>query len=226
MRQVLFIGDLDKTDLLFYIAKLISLDKKVLIADYTLTKRYEFAYPKVEMCEAIQQYDYFDVAEGLNKYSDLESILNKHDYDIVLVDIEKEQSLKNWPNADSLYLITSYENPVIQRNLKLTESFFHEKLASELVPVTKIIYEVHGTLNEDYINDLMDKFPIHWEETLIFYPDERDLTRKISNQYSSSVKLKGLSGPFKEVIKSVAGKILDSNSKETNVLWKQAERRK
>ncbi|MFB4321656.1 hypothetical protein RB298_04865 [Priestia sp. BR_2] len=226
MKQILFIGDLDKTDLLFYAAKIASLEKDVLIADFTQSKRYEHAYPKVENGEIIQQHDRFDVAEGLENYSDLEAILMKHSYDIVLIDVDRETSLKNWPASDLHYLVTSYENPVIQKNLKLIESFFHEKSASDLFSITKIIHEVHGTLNEDYINDLLDKYPIHWDESLTYYPDERDLTRKISNQYTSTVKVKGLSGPYKEVLKSITAKILDRNIKEISSLWKQAERRK
>ncbi|MGE7828536.1 hypothetical protein [Paenibacillus sp. NPDC093718] len=226
MKKILFIGDYDKTDLMFYIAKLISQEKKVLIADCTVTSRYEFAYPKVEMASLLQEYDHFDIAEGLSSHSDLDAILKNDEYDIVLIDAENEETLRNWPAADLYYLVSSFENPVMQKNEKLIQSYFQEKPASELYPFSKIIFEVHGTHNETYLNDLLDKHPIHWGDTLTYYPDERDLTRKINNQFSSKVKLKGLSGPYKDVIKTVVSHILELSAKETLNLWKQAERSK
>ena len=136
MKKILFIGDYDKTDLMFYIAKLISQEKKVLIADCTVTSRYEFAYPKVEMASLLQEYDHFDIAEGLSSHSDLDAILKNDEYDIVLIDAENEETLRNWP-ADLYYLVSSFENPVMQKNEKLIQSYFQEKPASELYPLAK-----------------------------------------------------------------------------------------
>ncbi|MCM3130506.1 hypothetical protein PUW24_00025 (plasmid) [Paenibacillus urinalis] len=225
MKHILFVGNYDKTDLLFYIAKLVSQVKRVLIADCTLTSRYMHAYPKVEMNTTLQEYDHFDVAEGLKSYSDLEVHLKKGEYDIVLIDAENEEALRNWPLADMYYLVSSFENPVMQSNAKLLQSYFQEKMISELYPFTKVLFEVNGTHNESYLNDLLERHPIHWEDTLTYYPDERDLTRKTNNQFSSTVKLKGISGPYKDVIRSIVSRILEQSPKETLNLWKQTERR-
>ncbi|PAD71343.1 hypothetical protein [Paenibacillus campinasensis] len=224
MKQILFVGQYDKTDLLFYLAKVLSQSKKVLIADYS-GGRYEFAFPKIEMDSDLQEYDGFDVRENLKDYDSLQALLQESSYDIVLIDQERSETLKKWPAADHYYLVSSYDNPTMMQNVRLIHSFFEDKPVAELFTFRKILYEVHDTNNETFINDLMEKYPIHWEESLTYYPDERDLTLKIKNQFSNSVRMKGLSRPYKDVIKTIVSDILEISLKETITMMKQIERR-
>lgn len=225
MKQILIIGDMDKSDMMFYLCKLISLDHRVLLADVTRSHRYEHAYPKIEMEAVIRQHDQFDIAENVRDYTQLESIVSEDNYDFVLVDIDSEEAIRNWPEADMYFLATTYENGQLQTNLKLLEACFQAGTASKLYPISRIICEVADTLSEDYLDELYDKVPIQWKTSFVYYPEERDLTRRINNQWSSKVILKKLSGEYKKVLTGVTESILDMGTAGVAKLWKRAERR-
>ncbi|MEI4896951.1 hypothetical protein Q8G71_37315, partial [Klebsiella pneumoniae] len=76
--------------------------------------------------------------------------------------------------------------------------FFREKPASELVPIHKNVCDYNGSPGEGLINEVFDRLPIDWKESVVFTPDERDAAQKIKNQTSSKVHIKGLSGEFKK----------------------------
>lgn len=225
MKRILLLGALDKTDLIFYMAKLMSKHKKVLVADVTEHHRYEYAYPKVQAEDApIQQHDEFDVAENIQNYLHLEKVMQSTEYDIILIDADHLEALQYWPVCDEYILVTSYENPVIQRNAKVLESYFREKPMAELLSFHKIIYEAGSTLTEKTINESLDRLPIVWDETFVYYPDERDMQQKIRNQYSNTVSIKGLSRPYRQVLSEIVGRITDTRPAVMKTIWKQTER--
>lgn len=225
MKQVLFIGDYEKTDLMFYISKLISIDHKVLLVDATQYGRYKYVYPKIDQMN-FNQHENIDIIENIVDVVELKHHLENKNYDFVLVDIDNPNALQKWPAADEYFMVTSYEKPVLQHNLTLMECFFHEKSISELIPISRIIYETGDSPGIEFINDLFDKYPIDWKEAYVYYPDERDMIQKIKNQYSSKIQLKGLSPEYKKVLKQISAEILNLKFSEVKLLWKQAERSK
>ncbi|CAH8721297.1 hypothetical protein P4K96_22795 [Bacillus cereus] len=224
MKQTLFIGNCDKTDMMFYLAKLLSFEKKVLLVEVSHYRRYEYTYPKVDEATLFHQHDNFDVLEQVSGHEQMKKVIDPKDYDFILIDIDTPDALREWPVANHYYLVTTFENPVIQRNFKLMEAFFQEKSASDLLPVNKIILEASNAVNEEYLNDMMDKLPIDWRESIVYFPDERDINRKILNQYSSKVNVKGLSGPYKSGLKLIVSQMLDVPVARIKSLWKLAER--
>lgn len=223
MKQILFIGAHEKTDLIFYIAKLLSVDHKVLIADVTIHQDYRFTYPKVSESAEINQHDNFYIAENLDSYSKLEQILTSDEYNVILIDINNPEALRNWSSCDEYFLVTSHDNAVLQKNIELIDSFFQDKSKSDFIPFSKIVIEA-TSFTDQYINSMFDSHPIDWKDTHTFYPDERDLTSKYMNQHLATTHIKKVSGELKQVIQSVVGKILNQSNKETKTLWKQAER--
>lgn len=226
MKQILVVGKYDKTDLMFYLSKILSIDFKVLLVEVSQNKNYEFSFPKMDANFNIHQHDQFDVIENMKDYSSLKEFLNGTDYDFVLIDIDVEQALLNWPNADLIYLVTSYENPVIQNNIKLLNAFCKDKSDSSGIEITKVICEAVNTFDEEYINDLLGELPINWKPSLVYYPDERDQALKIMNQHSTKVTIKKLSGYYKKVMKQMVSSILEIDTSSVDALWKRAERRK
>ncbi|MEN1990240.1 hypothetical protein [Paenibacillus hubeiensis] len=224
MKQILFIGAYEKSDVLFYVAKLLSVDYNVLILDVTANADYEYAYPKVEGQDGVRQHDRFDVIENatLETYQELQ---NESKYDFVLIDISRKDELQRWPSADQYFLVTSHDNAVMQRNGVLMNAFFQDKSHSDLIPVHKLIQE-SAVFPEEVIEETFIKHPIDWKESFIFYPDERDLGSKYMNQHLSMLHTKKLSGDLKSALQGVTAQILGMTTKEAKRLWKQAERGK
>ncbi|MEF2964214.1 hypothetical protein V3851_00100 [Paenibacillus sp. M1] len=227
MKQAVFIGDCDKTDLLFYVCKLLGMQHDVLLADFTRQGRYRHAYPNVEMDKKVQQYDNFDVAESLGGAAELEELIAAAAYEYVIIDADDPDKLGNFVSSDMFYLVTTYENPVMQGNGALLEAMLRN-IPEERLPLhmTKVIREPGGNLTEDYLTRLYDHLPIHWNESLIYMPEDRDLSRKIQNQFSSTVKLKKISPEFKLAIKGIVESISGWEGTQVNLLWKKAERSK
>ncbi|GAB1159669.1 hypothetical protein YWY31_56940 [Paenibacillus illinoisensis] len=224
MKQILVIGHYDKTDFMMYLGKMLSMDHRVLLVDATSNNDYEFAFPKIDQSLTMHTHDQFDVLEGIHSYNDLRSNLEE-EYDFLLIDCNDEAALAEWPEVDFVYLVTSYENPVIQKNVNLMHAYFQrEKLSSLNLPVTKVIYEVSNHLDEKYINSLLDDLSLSWKESLVYYPDDRDQTLKIINQYKSTVMVKRMSSSYKLVIKQAIELILGLETSKVNALWKRAER--
>ncbi|PQP80366.1 hypothetical protein C0Q44_28560 [Paenibacillus sp. PCH8] len=224
MKQVVFIGAFEKSDILFYIAKLLSIHHRVAVVDVTSNADYRYAYPKIPEQTGTQQHDRFDVIENmtLEKY---EQLMIEDSYDFALIDISYKEELQRWPNADQYFLVTSHDNAVIQRNVELMDYFFQGKSQSDLVPMFKLIQE-STKYTEQVINELFEMHPIDWKETFVFYPDESDLESKHMNQHLSMLHIKKLSGELKSALQGVLGQLLEQTTKEMKVLWKQAERGK
>ncbi|WP_308723532.1 hypothetical protein [Paenibacillus polysaccharolyticus] len=225
MKQILVIGHYDKTDFMMYLGKMLSMDHKVLLVDATRHRDYEYVFPKIDESLTQHTHDQFEVMEDIHAYEDLKHNLGDSQYDFVLIDCNDADTLKGWPEVDFVYVVTSYENPVIQKNVNLMRAYFHgEKLSSVKLPITKVIYEVSNHLDETYMDSLLDDLPLSWKESLIYYPDERDQTLKIINQYKNTVMVKRMSSSYKLVIKQAIEFILGQETTKVNALWKRAER--
>lgn len=223
MKRAIFIGDRDKTDLLFYTAKtLAESGLRVLIVDATALQSYEFSYPVLDVPGQAQEYDRFEVwipARG-------EQVVAHADYDFVLYDTDNPFRLAELPEVDHRFLVFGCEQTSIRRSIRLLESFFAERPIAELSAFHKVWIEGAREPGEAYINEQFEAFPIDWKESFVYYPDERDFAVKIANQYASSVKLKGLSAELKHTVQGIVSLLLEQDGRETRKLWKKAERSK
>ncbi|KGP79594.1 MULTISPECIES: hypothetical protein [unclassified Paenibacillus] len=224
MKQILVMGHYDKTDFMMYLSKLLSMEHRVLLVDASRNKDYEFVFPKMDPTLKVHEHDQFVILEEIHSHSELMLHLENNHYDFVLIDCDNETALKEWPEVDLVYMVTSYENPVIQRNLKLIHSYFQGDKLTANIPVMKVIHEATNHLDEQYINSLMDDLSLSWRESLVYYSDERDQTLKIINQYKNTVMVKRMSSSYKLVIKQAVEFILNTEMSKVNALWKRAER--
>jgi hypothetical protein len=180
----------------------------------------------MEMEAEIHQYDNFDIAESVPDITGISGLTASNAYDYVIVDIDDPFKIGGLASLNDFYLVTSYDNHSIQENKVLLEALVRELSKDRLVTMTKVICEVEHTFTEDFLVQQYDHLPIEWREPLIYVPDERDLSRKINNQFSGTVQLKRLSPEYKLVIKSIVESILGIEAKQAHALWKQAERSK
>jgi hypothetical protein len=224
MKQIVIIGALDKTDMMLYLCKLVATNHKVLLVDATGCERYKYAYPKMELDSVIHQHDQFDIAECVTTVETYQRLIAEGNYDYVLIDLEDAELAVHWSEADQFFMVTSYDNPVMQRNLQLMEALSSNLDATVLIPVARVICEVAGTLREDYLDDLFSPLHIEWKDTFVYYPDERDLAARIHNQMRSNVNIKRISGDYRKVLSEMAESILEIGPAEAKKLWKRAER--
>jgi hypothetical protein len=227
MKQILFIGKTDKTDLLFYISNLIALKNKVLLVDATKQHNYEYTYPKVEMEASVTQHDLFDITERVANKKKLEAIIADADenYDYIFIDLDDSKSINEWYGVDRYVLVTTYDNREIQRNLLLLESLFNGIEVEDQIPFTRLICEAGQTFHEDYLDTVYEKLPIIWSYTLIYYPDERDIAARINNQGRAKLDVSKLSKEYKKVLIQLAASIVDLNFNDVRQWWRQLERR-
>ncbi|MCQ4085601.1 hypothetical protein [Saccharibacillus sp. JS10] len=221
MKTAIFIGDRDKTDLLFYTAKtLAQANLKVLIVDATTLSTYEFSYPALEVSGEPHEYDTFDVWRmSEHSHSDLLTA-----YDVVLYDTDDLEQVNKIPDVDYRFLVVGCEQTSIRRNVRLLDQFFATRPMSELYAFRKIWIEGSQEPGEDYISEQFEVFPIDWKETFVYYPDERDVAVKINNQYANTLKLKKLSTDLKKTVQGIVATLLEQDLRETKKLWKKAER--
>ncbi|OWA37351.1 hypothetical protein B9G55_04630 [Saccharibacillus sp. O16] len=232
MKRMMFMGDKDKTDLLFYLAKLLSQDgRKTLIVDATLRGDYEFAYPMIDGSAEPQEYDGFEVwtpfgAIGNCNYKALEESGQADNYDVVLYDVDHPSRLAELPDSEMRFLVLGCEQTSLQRSLRLLETFFAERPAAEWYAFYRVLLEGSDEPGDAYIEGRLEPFPIEWKKRLVYYPDEQDAAIKIANQYAERLRLKGLSSDLKKTVQELAAAVLEIDEREARKLWKRAERSK
>lgn len=226
MKQIIFLGHYDKTDMMFYLGKLISMEHSVLIADATESGRYEYAYPKLDIEADVHQYDGFDVMENVCSPIQLKERMAETNYDYVLIDVDHLKNVQEWSSENPVFLVTSLDNTVMQRNCQLLNGLFEQSEASELKSITRIVQRASDAFSEEYLDELLDHLPIQWHDTLVYYVDERDSAQRIHNQFSNQISMSKLSGEYRTVLKQVLSAILEIDDKEAGRLWKRTERRR
>ena len=99
MIKIGFVGAYDKTDIILYIAKIISLiGKKVLVIDSTINQKAKYVVPVINPTKSyITEFEGMDIAVGFNNLQQIQEYLGtedkKIDYDIVLIDIDSTEAI-------------------------------------------------------------------------------------------------------------------------------------
>ena len=100
MRKIAFIGGFDKTDLILYIAKILTLaGKKVIYVDTTLMQKTRYIIPTMTPAQKyVTTYDGIDVAIGFETMQDLKNYFSTEEdlkYDFFLGDFDNPNAYIN-----------------------------------------------------------------------------------------------------------------------------------
>ncbi|CCC86263.1 hypothetical protein PPM_p0113 (plasmid) [Paenibacillus polymyxa M1] len=242
MRHILFIGATDKTDLLFYISKVLAtVGKRVLIVDATDQQKHSYSIPHITKGNLITEYDGFDVATGFEKQNKgIHEILqhylkNKNErlesYEYILLDTDSEEFLSEvpkapWNDVHSHVLITNCERFTIERNVEILE--FYVK-GHDDIPFVRVQYPfVDSHVKEDYLNSVLSHLKIQFDEDreFEFYYDEVNYATKVNNQFESRVYLKSLSRQAKKALYELIKTITTEDSNTIKAAFKIAEKGK
>ena len=223
MKEVGFIGAFDKTDLIIYIAKILTvLGKRVLIADTTITEKARYVVPALNpTLSYITEFEEIDIAVG---FSSLEAIaeytnrpVNQLEYDYLLVDVDDAKLAMNFrvDIASENFFVTSFDTYEIRKGLEILNGF------PTPIKMTKALFSKEVTKeDDDYLNYLSLGSKVMWENDRVYFPLEMgDKTAMIENQKVSKVRFDNLTQMYKDGLEYMVAKLEpDSQAKLRKIM--------
>ena len=131
MKKVGFVGAFDKTDLVIYIAKILTvLGKRVLIVDTTITQKAKYVVPALNpTLSYITEFEEIDIAVGFKNIEGIAEYTNRTvdtlEYDYILLDIDNAESAMNFviDKAVQNFFVTSFDTYDLRRGLEILSEF-------------------------------------------------------------------------------------------------------
>lgn len=199
MKKIGFIGAYDKTDLLIYIAKIITNSNlKVLIVDGTVLQKSRYTVPCITPSKFyITTYENIDIAIGFHTLEEIKDYTqNDLDYDLILFDIDNRDAFEkiDISHLDKNYFVTAFDNYTLKKGLEIIGN------SEEKIPMTKVFFSRHMDKSEDdYINFLSYYYGVKWEKEKIYFPYEvGDNSVIMDNQRNARISFKDLSQEYKD----------------------------
>lgn len=209
MKKIGFIGAFEKTDLIVYVAKILTeIGKRVLVIDTTVLEKAKYIVPAITPTKFyVTEYEKIDIAIGFRDLESIEKYLGgiESNYDIVLIDIDSPEMFDsfNMVSSDKLYFVTAFDNYSLKRGIEIIGNMRPRLRMTKILFERDIIQE-----NEAYLNLLSITFPIDWERDSLYFPyDQGDLTAIIENQRVSKIKFKNLSEQYRDSLSMLAQEI-------------------
>lgn len=220
MKKVGFIGVYDKTDMLLYIAKMLTIaGKKVLLIDATKEQITKYIVPTINPTFSyVTNYEEIDVAIGFNNLDEIKRYLSEDlNYDYILINTDNTQSFINYEMESSLknYFVTSFNAYSIKKGLEIINQLINP------VELTKVIFAKEILEEENnYLDFLSLGYKVKWNEYRIYFPLEMgDETAIIDNQRLSKIRFTNLTSQYKESLMYITEELL--NKDEVNSFIKR-----
>lgn len=221
MKKIGFIGAYDKTDLILYVAKILTtLKKKVLVIDSTINQKARYIVPVINpTVKYVTEFEEIDIAVGFDDLSDIKKYLGlaeeqEMEYDIIIVDTDNIKGFESFglQEASKNYFVTSFDNYSLKKGLEVLVGL------KDPISLTKVYFSKEMIKEEDdYLNFLSLGYKVIWNEYRLYFPIENgDLTVIYENQRVAKIKLKKLSVQYKDGLAYLAEEIL-GNVSESNI---------
>lgn len=221
MKKIGFIGAYDKTDLIVYLAKILTVLKhRVLVVDATINQKARYIVPAISPTTCyVTDFEDIDIAVGFSNTEDIKRYLGLADdqemeYDIILVDTDNVQGFQKFElaTAEKNYFVTSFDNYSLKKGLEVLTG------TQSVTNLTKILFSKEMLKEEDdYLNFLSLGYKVIWNEYRIYFPIENgDLSVIYENQRVAKIKFKRLSIQYKDGLAYLAEEILGDVS-ESNI---------
>ena len=211
MKQVGFVGAFDKTDLIIYIAKILTvLGKRVLIADTTIMQKAKYVVPALNpTLSNITEFEEIDIAVGFKNVEAIANYTNRSvdtlEYDYLLLDIDNAESAMNFRIDRSVqnFFVTSFDTYDIRRGVEILGQF------QTPIKMTKVLFSKEVSKEDDeYLNYLSLGAKVMWEDDRIYFPLEMgDKTAIINNQKVAKVRFENLTSMYKDGMEFIIAKI-------------------
>ena len=221
MKKIGFIGIYDKTDLLLNIAKiLITMRKKVIVVDLTLTQKAKYVVPVINpTLTYITNFEDIDVAVGFKDEKSIKAYLGIAEteelpYDIMLIDVDNSSAIEEFDlvKAPKNYFVTAFDLYSLKRGLQVLSNLKETMNLTKILFTKEILKE-----DDDYLNFLSLGYKVMWNEYRIYFPIENgDWSVLAENQRVAKIKFKRLSTQYKDSLIYIVGEILNDTS-ETKI---------
>lgn len=203
MIKIGFIGAYNKTDMMMYAAKILTvLNKKVLIIDSTITQKAKYIVPVISpTVRYITEFEQFDVAVGFDNIEEIKQYVGtptdkELEYDYALIDIDDIEGFEkfNLQSAQMNYFVTSFDLYSLKKGLEILSNL------QEPMSLTKVVFSQELLKEDDeYLNYLSRGYKVIWNEYRLYFPSENgDLTVIAENQRLAKIKFRKLSTTYKE----------------------------
>lgn len=221
MKKIGFIGAYDKTDLILYVAKILTvLGKKVLVIDSTINQKARYIVPVINpTLKYVTEFEEIDIAVGFENIQDIKNYLGLADnqdmeYDIIMIDTDDIEGFDSYEleEASKNYFVTSFDNYSLKKGLEVLAGLKNP------ISLTKVIFSKEILKEEDdYLNFLSLGYKVIWNEYRLYFPIENgDLSVIYENQRVAKIKFKKLSVQYKDGLAYLAEEILGDVS-ESNI---------
>lgn len=208
MKKIGFIGAYDKTDIILYVAKILSvLGKSSIVIDTTINQRAKYIVPVINPTKSyLTEFETIDVAVGFNRMQDMIDYLGLQNdeelqYDYALIDIDSSEAFDEFSmkEATANFFVTSFDLYSLKRGLEILSGL------QENIKMTKVLFSKNMLKEEDeYLEFLSLNYKIEWEKEKIYFPFEQgDQSIIIENQRAAKIKLRNLSSQYKEGLVSI-----------------------
>lgn len=197
MKKIAFIGGYDKTNLIIYISKILTvLGKKVLFVDTTLSKKTRYVLPKMgKNLNYITTFERIDIAIGFENLKQIEKYNETRlDYDFIMLDIDSPNSYRNYEisEQDEHFFVTGFDIYSLRRGVNVFKAILKD------TKLTKVYFSQHMTKAEDeYLNFLNNNEFVKWNKEIIYFPiDLQDMEVINQNERMAKIKFKGLTTTY------------------------------
>lgn len=203
MKTIGFIGAYDKTDLMIYLAKIMTvLNRKVLLVDSTITQKAKYTVPVINPTKTyITEFEEIDVAVGFETMEQIRQYIGTNDikpldYDVCLIDIDSINGFNGFAikDANINYFVTAFDMYSLKKGLEIISEL------KEPITLNKVLFSKQMLKEEDeYLDFLSLGYKVIWGEHKIGFPLEvGDQSVIVENQLISRIKMKKLSEQYKE----------------------------
>lgn len=228
MEKIGFIGSYDKTDIIIYIAKILSaLGKRVVVIDSTLNQKAKYVVPVINPTKSyVTEYEDFEVAVGFENSKDIAEYLGVERletlFDIALIDTDSSKVLNDFNMKEAVinYFVTSFDLFSLKKGLEILGGL------GETIKMKKVLFSVNGAPEEnDYLDFLSSNYKIVWDDDIIYFPLEKgDLGVIIENQRVSKLKFKKFTPYFIDGFSKMVQEIAGVNTAELKKVFKRIEK--
>jgi len=218
MKKVGFIGGYDKTNLLLYIARILTLaEKRVLLVDASILQKTRYLIPTISPTTSyVTEFEGFDVAVGFKTMKDIEHYLGidaqSSEYDVVLVDIDTVEAAEGFEieEFDKNCFVTDFDLYSLKKGVEVLGVF------KKPVKVVKILFSKNLIKEEnEYLEYLALGYKAVWEKEILSFPIElANYSVMIENQIISRIKMKKLSDHYKNSLVFLVSMIFDGEITE------------
>ena len=224
MEKVGFVGGYDKTDLIIYIAKILTeLGNKVIIIDTTQKQKTRYVVPAINPTVSyVTEFEKIDVAVGFKDFNSIKAYLGANDeefnYDYALIDIDNIALLSQTSLAitDKTYFVTAFDLYSLKKGVEILGDL-KNPLRLTKVYFSKTFY----TEEDEYLEFLALGKKVIWDDKIIYFPVENgDETAISENQRLGKIKFKNLSIDYKEGIVNLASDISGEKTRRIKDMFK------